>query len=94
MEVRLFGGLAVVVDGHPVALGSPKQRLVLAALAVEANHVVSLDRLIDMVWGDQAPNDPAASLQAYVSNLRRVLEPGRGGGPPEVLVTQAPGTGS
>ena len=91
MEVRLFGGLAVVVDGQPVALGSPKQRLVLAALAVEANHVVPLDRLIDVVWGDQAPNDPAASLQAYVSNLRRVLEPARGDGSPEVLVTQAPG---
>jgi DNA-binding SARP family transcriptional activator/predicted negative regulator of RcsB-dependent stress response len=90
MQVRLFGGLAVAVDGGPVALGSPKQRLVLAALAVEANHVMSVERLIDVVWGERAPNDPASSLQAYVSNLRRALEPDRDA-PPQVLVTQAPG---
>lgn len=84
MRVRLFGGLAVERDGVEQPLGSPKQRLVLAVLAVEAGHVVSIDRIVDLVWGDDAPRDPTTSLQAYVSNLRRVLGA-------DAIVTQAPG---
>lgn len=84
MRVRLFGGLAVERDGVEQALGSPKQRLVLAVLAVEAGRVVPIDRIVDLVWGDDAPRDPTTSLQAYVSNLRRVIGA-------DAIVTQAPG---
>jgi DNA-binding SARP family transcriptional activator/RecA/RadA recombinase len=61
-------------------------------LLVHANQVVALDRLIEELWGQQPPAQATASLQAYVSNLRRVLEPGRRGRtPPRVLVTRPRG---
>jgi DNA-binding SARP family transcriptional activator len=82
-----------VLDGqHLVELGRPKQRALLAVLLVHANQVVALDRLIEELWGQQPPAQATASLQAYVSNLRRALEPGRPTRtPPRVLVTQPPG---
>ena len=61
-------------------------------LVLEANRVVSLDRLIDLLWGDERPARSTASLQVYVSNLRRVLEPGRSRHtPPKRLLTRPPG---
>jgi DNA-binding SARP family transcriptional activator len=82
-----------VTDGDRVLdLGALRQRAVLAILAINANTTVSLDRVIDELWGDEAPAAATASIQAYISNLRRVLEPVRvKGTPPQVLVTKAPG---
>jgi DNA-binding SARP family transcriptional activator len=92
VQYRILGPLEVGNGGRVLDLGRRKQRAVLAALVVEANRVVSLDRLIDELWGEEAPAQATASLQAYVSNLRRVLEPGRQPRQrPEVLVTQPPG---
>jgi DNA-binding SARP family transcriptional activator len=81
------------VDGQrQVELGRPKQRALLAVMLVHANQVVPLDRLIDELWGEEQPAQAGASLQAYVSHLRRALEPGRPARtPPRVLVTQPPG---
>jgi DNA-binding SARP family transcriptional activator len=63
-------------------------------LLVHANQVVALDPLIEELWGQQPPAQATASLQAYVSNLRRALEPDRTARtPPQVLVTQPPATG-
>ncbi|HTE65452.1 MAG TPA: helix-turn-helix domain-containing protein, partial [Candidatus Binatia bacterium] len=82
-----------VLDGqHLVELGRPKQRALLAVLLMHANQVVALDRLIEELWGEEQPAQASASLQAYVSRLRRALEPGRPARtPPRVLVTQPPG---
>jgi DNA-binding SARP family transcriptional activator len=93
VDYRILGPLEVVgTDGRRVELGAPLQRAVLAVLLVHANEVVSIDRLIDDLWGETPPNAATASLQAYVSNLRRVLEPDRAPrAPPTVLVTEAPG---
>lgn len=92
MEFRVLGPLDARAAGHSVDLGRPKQRAVLAVLLLSANQVVSLDRLIELLWGDDAPARATGALQAYVSNLRRVLEPGRvARAPASVLVTQPPG---
>ena len=92
MHYKILGPLEVENDGQKLDLGRPKQRAVLAVLLVEAHRVVSLDRLIDLLWGDERPARSTASLQVYVSNLRRVLEPGRQRHtPPEVLLTRPPG---
>ena len=89
---RILGSLEVDVDGRAIDVGPPKQRAVLAALLVHANRVASVDSLIDQLWGEEAPARALGSLQAYVSNLRRLLEPGRRPrDPPQVLVTRAPG---
>ena len=92
MQYRILGPLEVADGPRLLDLGGPKQRAVLAALLVEANRVVSLDRLIDELWEDEPPPRATASLQAYISNLRRELEPDRAPrSPARVLVTQPPG---
>jgi len=73
VQYRLLGPVEVDRDGTPLDLGAPKQRAVLALLLLEAGRVVSVDRLIDAVWGDDHPPSALAGLQAYVSNLRRIL---------------------
>src|SRR6185503_18247262 len=71
--VRVLGPLEVTQDNERLALGGPKQRLVLAHLVIRANQVVSSDRLIDEIWGDEPPDAARSSLQSYVSHLRSAL---------------------
>jgi branched-chain amino acid transport system substrate-binding protein len=68
-----------------IGLGGAKQRSVLAMLLLEAGTVVSADRLIDELWGDDRPDDAQTALQQHVSRLRKQLEPH------DVLVTRSPG---
>ena len=77
MEIRILGPLEVVAGGDPVDLPSGKARLLLAALVVHANQVVSTDRLFEFLWQGQPPESAANTLQTYVSHLRRSLEPDR-----------------
>ena len=88
MEYRLLGPLEVLRDGEALNLGAPKQRVVLAVLLANRGRVVSSDRLIDAVWGDTPPASPLTSLQAYISNLRRIL---RDVGYASPIVRQSPG---
>jgi DNA-binding SARP family transcriptional activator len=69
----VLGPLQMTVDGVPVALGSRKQRAVLAVLMINRNRVVPSEALIDAVWEQQAGQEARASLHSYVSNLRRFL---------------------
>ena len=82
----LLGPLSVTLQGAPVKLGGPKERLVLATLLLSSGRVVSSDRLIQVLWGDDPPNRASGTLQVHVSNLRRRLA----GGLPTVI-TQPPG---
>jgi DNA-binding SARP family transcriptional activator/pimeloyl-ACP methyl ester carboxylesterase len=77
MEIRTLGPLEIVTAGGPVDVPSGKERLLLAALVVHANCVVSTDRLIEFLWHGQPPITAANTLQTYVSHLRRILEPDR-----------------
>ncbi len=88
MRFGILGPLSVQSDDGPVRLGGRKQRAVLAMLLIDANRVVSTDRLLDGVWGEQA-GDRLPSLQVYISTLRKLLEPAAGA--PQVLVTSPPG---
>ncbi len=73
MEIRLFGPLEVAVDGRPLPVAGPSERSLLAALACSARRVVEVDRLIDDLWGEDLPANPANALQVRVSKLRRQL---------------------
>src|SRR4051794_17027859 len=73
MEFRILGSLEVVDGGRSVALGSPKQRALLAALLLTPNRAVSIDRLIDAMWPTRPPNAAANALQYHVSQLRKLL---------------------
>jgi len=83
-EFRLLGPLEAEGDGGAVALGGPKQRALLALLLLEANHVVSTDRLVDALWGESPPRTAGTSLQNFVVQLRKLLGA-------ETLVTRPPG---
>src|SRR5437762_1817083 len=84
MEFRILGPLEVLSDGQVLDLGGQKQRALLALLLVEANRVVSIDRLIEALWEEEPPETAQKALQVYVSQLRKLL--GR-----ERLQTKAPG---
>ena len=85
----ILGPLEVLRSGRAVPLGGPRQRAVLAVLLLQANRVVSADRLVEDVWAGHAPEASVTSLQTYVFHLRRALEPGRPrGGAGEVLATR------
>jgi DNA-binding SARP family transcriptional activator len=58
-------------------LGGPQRSLVLAMLLVHANTVVSVDRLVDALWGEAPPRSCRVQLQGLVSDLRRRLASGR-----------------
>jgi DNA-binding SARP family transcriptional activator/pimeloyl-ACP methyl ester carboxylesterase len=77
MEIRILGPLEIVTEVGPVDVPSGKERLLLAALVVHANRVVSTDRLIEVLWRGQPPVTAANTLQTYVSHLRRIFEPDR-----------------
>ncbi len=73
IEFRILGPVEAVGDDGPLPLGAPKQRALLALLLLNANTVVSRDRLVDALWGDEPPRSAVSSLQVYVHGLRRAL---------------------
>jgi DNA-binding SARP family transcriptional activator len=84
MEFRILGPFDVVKDGEALVLGSGRQRALLAFLLLNANHAVSIERLVDELWGDTPPEKAVKVIQTYVSRLRKVLPEG-------TLVTRPPG---
>ncbi|HEX6917221.1 MAG TPA: BREX system ATP-binding domain-containing protein, partial [Phycicoccus sp.] len=92
MRVGVLGPVEVVVAGDPVELGPRKQRALLALLALAGGRPVSVDAMADALWPEGPPASLAATLQAYVARLRRVLEPERvARARPTVVVTVEPG---
>lgn len=92
LRLRVLGPLGAEVAGSPVALGAPRQRAVLALLIAARGGVVPVERMADALWRGEPPAKATVSLHAYLSNLRRSLEPGRPPrAPAAVLVTAPPG---
>lgn len=85
LDVRLLGSIGAERHGEAVALGGPRQRAVLARLALVAGQVVTVDRLVDDVWSGAPPTTAVNTLQSYVSLLRRAL------GDPSLLRRDGPG---
>jgi class 3 adenylate cyclase/DNA-binding SARP family transcriptional activator len=73
MDFRLLGPLEVSSGGELLELAGPKQRALLAMLLLEANRVVSTDRLIAALWEDDPPETALKALQVHVSGLRKLL---------------------
>lgn len=89
LHIRVLGEASVEHDGTTVAIGSPKQRAMLAALALGEGHPVDVDLLSGLLWEEgQTPANPVGGLQVYVSGLRRLVEPPRAPrGRPQVVLT-------
>lgn len=92
VRISVLGPVRAWVNGQPVDLAGPKQRSVLVRLVLAHGDVVSVDRLIEDLWAGEPPPKALAALQAYISHLRRVLEPGRARrAAATVIVSAAPG---
>ena len=86
MDVRVLGPIEVH-HGHQLAIGGPRQRRILAALTMHRGEVVSADRLIDITWDGEPPDQPASNLKTYVYRLRN----GLGSELAQRVVTSPPG---
>jgi WD40 repeat protein/DNA-binding SARP family transcriptional activator len=92
MRFGVLGPLEVIAGSGPVRLGGQKQRVLLALLLVRPGRVVSVDALVQGLWGDDPPRSADKTLQSYVVHLRHALEPDRPrGAAGTVLVTRDPG---
>jgi predicted ATPase/DNA-binding SARP family transcriptional activator len=89
MKFKVLGPMEVRRGDQALALGGPKQRALLAILLIEANHVVGLERLADLLWTDEPPTTSDHIIEVYVSQLRRALEPAAA--PYQVLVRKPSG---
>jgi WD40 repeat protein/DNA-binding SARP family transcriptional activator len=92
MRLGVLGPLEVIAESGPVPFGGQKQRVLLALLLTRPGRVVSVDALVQGLWGDEPPRSADKTLQSYVVHLRRALEPDRPrGAAGTVLVTREPG---
>src|SRR5690349_10210181 len=71
----LLGEFTASYDGELLDLGGPRQRAVLAMLVIGRGRLVSAEQLVENLWDDDRPANEFASLQSYISHLRRRLEP-------------------
>ncbi|MGW0804872.1 BTAD domain-containing putative transcriptional regulator [Nonomuraea sp. NPDC002799] len=91
MRFGVLGPLAVWTDaGETVTVPGLKVRALLVDLLVHEGHPVSVDRLLDDLWGAEPPGNPAGALQVRVSQLRKALEDAESGGK-NLVVSRAPG---
>ena len=84
MDFRILGPLHISRDGRQLGLGGHRQKVVVCLLLLHANEVISAEQIIDVLWGEAAPETARKALQVYISRLRRILGAG-------VLETRAPG---
>ena len=87
----MLGPLEVWRGGLRVAVGGPQQRELLALLLLDANRVVSVDRLIGQLWGERPPATARSLLHGCVTDLRRALRTGDDGETGQPLLTRPPG---
>ena len=73
LEYRILGPVEVADETGPISLGGQRQRALLGLLLLNAGTVVSTDRIVDQLWGEEPPKSAIASLQNFVAQLRRLL---------------------
>src|SRR4051794_21781901 len=73
LEFRILGTLQVLDDCREIELGGARQRAVLAILLLHSGETVSVDRIVDLMWGERPPATAVKTVQVYVSHLRRAL---------------------
>ncbi|MFD3537618.1 BTAD domain-containing putative transcriptional regulator [Streptomyces sp. NPDC058664] len=91
MRYQVLGPVEVLdADGGLIQIGGPKQRALLGLLIAAGGRPVPVTHLIDELWGDSPPPKVLTSLQTYVANLRKVLEPDRPARAPARVLTTRP----
>ncbi|MDH3754564.1 MAG: winged helix-turn-helix domain-containing protein [Acidimicrobiia bacterium] len=90
IRFRVLGGTGPEENGFLVAIGSERQRRLLAALAMRCPGVVSTDRLVEAVWAEKRPSSPASALATVVTRLRQTLDSAEAGAG-HLIVSRPPG---
>lgn len=92
LDVGVLGPLVVAIGGVEQALGGQAPRLLVQRLIVAGGRMVPIDLIADDVWAQDPPDSAVATIQTYVSRLRRVFEPGNSSRTSwRILVRQGPG---
>ena len=89
LEIRVLGPIAIAWDGQPVDIGGVKARALVARLLIDRNLVVSVDRIVDSLWGEHDGPGAEIALRSTISRLRKRLR--QAGAPEDIIVTRAPG---
>jgi DNA-binding SARP family transcriptional activator len=76
VDFRILGSLEALDGERVMVLGGGRQRGVLAILLIHRGKVVSVDRIVDLLWGERPPETAAKTVQVYVSRLRKELGEG------------------
>src|SRR4051812_9736168 len=77
MDFRLLGPLEVVDgDGLPLRLGRGQPRALLAPVPLDAGRTVSVEQLVDDLWGEEIPDSAVKMVHIHVSALRKALPAG------------------
>jgi DNA-binding SARP family transcriptional activator/Tfp pilus assembly protein PilF len=86
LRVRLLGPLEISVGDRPLTLNG-RQRALCTALLLNANRVVSVDRLVDLLWDEHPPVAAPARIRSLIAEIRRAIGPDAAG----LVVTRSPG---
>ncbi|MGY0055247.1 BTAD domain-containing putative transcriptional regulator [Streptomyces sp. LZ34] len=89
IAITALGTLSVTVNGHPVVVAGPRQRTIFAMLMLAWGRVVSVDSLVDAVWGDRPPNTARTQVAICVGALRKAFREARYEAP--IILTTHPG---
>ncbi|MGK5632711.1 BTAD domain-containing putative transcriptional regulator, partial [Streptomyces sp. URMC 123] len=89
LEFGILGPLRVVAGGRPLPVGGPRQRTILAMMLLAQGRVVSVDRLVDVVWDGRPPATARTQVAICIAGLRKTFK--AVGCEDEVIVTAHPG---
>jgi DNA-binding SARP family transcriptional activator len=89
LEIRVLGPVEIAWDGRPVDIGGLKARALVARLLIDRHMIVSVDRLVDSLWGDNDGMGAEIAMRSTISRLRKRIR--EAGAPGDVIVTRAPG---
>lgn len=81
LSIGLLGPLSLRLNETPVTTSAPKQRQVVALLALHVGQVVTGPMLVEELWGDRPPRSYATTLQTYILQLRNALAAADSGNP-------------
>ncbi len=89
LEINVLGPLEIAWDGRVADVGGVKARALIARLLIDRGLVVSVDRLVDSLWGDHDGGGAQIALRSTISRVRKRLRDA--GAPEDLIVTRAPG---
>ena len=89
LEIRVLGPLELAWDGRIADIGGVKARALVARLLIDRGLVVSVDRLVDSLWGTHDGAGAEIALRSTISRVRKRLRDA--GAPDNLIVTRAPG---